>query len=70
MLMVLYHLSMKLIYIGTNIPEDAHKSLRVAAAQEGESVSSLLKRLCLDFVAAPSDTQSKVKPKKKGAKRK
>jgi plasmid stability protein len=49
---------MKLVYIGTNIPEDAHKSLRVAAAQEGESVSSLLKRLCLDFVASPRKSKT------------
>lgn len=50
---------MKLVYIGTNIPEDAHKSLRIAAAQEGESVSSLLKRLALDFVARPSNSKRK-----------
>lgn len=42
---------MKQKYIGTKITQEAHKDLRIAAAQEGESVSSLLKRLCLDFIA-------------------
>lgn len=58
---VIYHLSMKLRYIGTHITEEAHGSLRVIAAQEGESVSSLLKRLSLDFIASKSKKSRKQK---------
>lgn len=43
---------MKPVFIGTSIPADDHKSLKIIAAMEGESVSSLLKRLAMDFVAA------------------
>lgn len=68
--MVLYHPNMKFIYVGTHLPEDAHRSLRVAAAQEGESVSSLLKRLCLDFVTEPAKNAKSPTPKKKGARAK
>ena len=42
---------MKLIYIGTNISTEQHKSLRVLAAERGESVSSILKKLVIDFLA-------------------
>jgi len=41
---------MKLIYIGTNIPSDQHKTFRVLAAQLGESSSSLLKKLVTNFI--------------------
>jgi len=41
---------MKLIYIGTNISTEQHKSLRVLAAERGESVSSILKKLVTDFL--------------------
>ena len=42
---------MKPKYVGTKISAEAHKSLRIHAAKEGESVSSLLKRLVLNFLA-------------------
>lgn len=38
-------------YVGTYLTEEAHKSLRIHAAKEGESASSLLKRLVLNFLA-------------------
>lgn len=57
--MVLYILNMKTKYIGTTISEDAHKSLRIAAAQEGESVSALLKRLTLNFISKKKGTRAK-----------
>lgn len=47
---------MKLIYIGTKITEETHHALRVAAAQEGESVSSILNRLSMDFAKSMSPT--------------
>jgi len=57
---------MKLKYIGTHISEEAHGSLRVIAAQEGESVCSLLKRLSLDFIASKATTPAKKTRKQKG----
>lgn len=38
-------------YVGTYLTEDEHKALRIHAAKEGESASSLLKRLVLNFLA-------------------
>jgi len=57
--MQIYHRTMKLIYIGTNIPAEAHHELRILAAKEGESVSSLLKRLSLDYVAKAAKPRDK-----------
>jgi len=48
---VKWMLRMKLIYIGTNIISEQHKTLRVLAAERGESVSSILKKLVTDFLA-------------------
>ena len=38
-------------YVGTYLTEEAHKLLRIHAAKEGESASSILKRLVLNFLA-------------------
>ena len=38
-------------YVGTYLTEEAHKSLRIHAAMEGESASSLLNRLIHSYLA-------------------